>query len=703
MNFIWAKGLQEEKNVMLAFVWKCDREQHNVVFSLCATHAYCVWKNGEMIGAGPARGAHGYAREDIFSWDKLCKDDVIVVEVCAYNVRCLSIAGKDPYFAGEIVADGKTIADSNAFQCYRLTDKKQKVLRYSFQRAFVESYDMQTCRSALYAGDGSAYPKMETEPAFTPQILHRNVSYPTYEQIHVDAPIECGKISEKAEYEVWRDRAHYVTEIFDGFPLEELEEDASAEVCKMAFTPVDTHLSMLFSENEYGVFDFGRILSGFFKMQVDVREDAVMYLIYEEMDDNASNKEKGIGLDFKRSTTCNVIKYTLKKGTYKLTAFEPISARYTRVCVVKGALEVKRFGFILFENPDVYNKTFPIQDETLASIVRSAQNTLAQNSVDLLMDCPSRERAGWINDAFFSGRAEHVLTGKNLAMYNLLEAYATSPVLGDIPKGMLPMCYPGDFPDNDFIPQNAMWFVIDLWEYTQRQHDEKLVALCKEKAYGVVEYFKGFENEFGLLEDLAGWKFIEWSMANDPEYVCGVNFPSNMQYSKMLRCMGELYQDDALIQKSLELQAKIRELSFDGKFFNDNAVRDAENKLVLIHHTTETCQYFAFFFGVADRETYAELYQTLMDEFGCFRKEDCYPTVYPSNALIGFLLRLDLMRQDGNYAKLLEEVKAYYAKMATTTGTLWEHKDVRASLNHGFASYVAVLVLEALGVTGKIF
>ncbi len=33
--------------------------------------------------------------------------------------------------------------------------------------------------------------------------------------------------------------------------------------------------------------------------------------------------------------------------------------------------------------------------------------------------------------------------------------------------------------------------------------------------------------------------------------------------------------------------------------------------------------------------------------------------------------------------------------MAELTGTLWEHKNTFASCNHGFASYVAVLIYEA--------
>lgn len=704
MKFIWAKGLRDEMNVTLAFLWTCNSPITAAELSICATQAYRVWKNGALAGHGPARAAHGCVRKDVYFWESLNVGDVIVVEVSAYNVRCLSVAGRNPCFAAEISAGGKIVADSGDFKCYRVSDRKQKVLRYSFQRAFVESYDMEICRSSFYRGESLPFSELPTEELASPRILNRNVPYPALNQTFTESYVERGRIYEKKTYEVWRDRAHNITDIFDGFPLFELEEDVSAEVCKLAFSPSAAYGSMSFEEGEYGVFDFERTLSGFFRLRLNAVADSVLYLIYDEKDGRTERREgEGISIDFKRNDTCNVVKYSLKKGSYDLLTFEPVSARYTRLCVVKGGIELESFGFVSYENPDIFGRKFIIKDRELSAIMRAAQNTLAQNSTDILMDCPSRERAGWINDAFFSGRAEYMLTGANKSLCNLLENYALSPVDDDLPKGMIPMCYPGDFPNHDFIPNCAMWFVIVLYDYYKRSHDDKLVELCREKVYGALSYFSAYENEYELLEDLDGWIFIEWSAANDKNFIRGVNFPSNITYCKILRCAGELYKDDALSQKADRINRRIRELSFDGEFFADNAVRDAEGKLVRTKNYTETCQYFTFFFGLADKEEYPTLYNTLMDNFGCFRKEESYPEIHPSNALIGFLLRLDLLRQDKQYEKLLSEVKSYYGKMAEATGTLWEHKNAFASLNHGFASYVAVFIAEALGFTENLF
>ena len=49
------------------------------------------------------------------------------------------------------------------------------------------------------------------------------------------------------------------------------------------------------------------------------------------------------------------------------------------------------------------------------------------------------------------------------------------------------------------------------------------------------------------------------------------------------------------------------------------------------------------------------------------------------------------------YREMLDKnVRDYFLGMAELTGTLWEHDDISASCNHGFASHVLVW-LDMLG------
>ena len=57
------------------------------------------------------------------------------------------------------------------------------------------------------------------------------------------------------------------------------------------------------------------------------------------------------------------------------------------------------------------------------SIFNAAVETFKQNTLDIYMDCPSRERAGWLCDSFFTARAEHYLTGASTVEKNFLENF----------------------------------------------------------------------------------------------------------------------------------------------------------------------------------------------------------------------------------------------------------------------------------------
>ena len=125
-------------------------------------------------------------------------------------------------------------------------------------------------------------------------------------------------------------------------------------------------------------------------------------------------------------------------------------------------------------------------------------------------------------------------------------------------------------------------------------------------------------------------------------------------------------------------------------------------KLVSSGNISETCQYYAFYFGTADEKRYPELYKTLVEKFGPTRDEEVtYPNVAKSNAFIGNMLRSDYLARQGLGEKFLESAQESYYKMASVTGTLWEHDRIQCSLNHGFGSYAAnMIILVVSGFVG---
>ena len=91
-------------------------------------------------------------------------------------------------------------------------------------------------------------------------------------------------------------------------------------------------------------------------------------------------------------------------------------------------------------------------NEKLQKIAAAAVESYRQNAVDLFTDCPSRERAGGLCDSFFTGRVEKLLTGQSLIERSFLENFLHEESYAFLPEGMLPMCYPSDHDDGNFIP-----------------------------------------------------------------------------------------------------------------------------------------------------------------------------------------------------------------------------------------------------------
>ena len=291
-------------------------------------------------------------------------------------------------------------------------------------------------------------------------------------------------------------------------------------------------------------------------------------------------------------------------------------------------------------HPQPRGAKFACSDERLNKLFAAGVLTFRENCVDLFMDCPSRERAGWLCDSFFTARVAADLTGMPLVEHNFVENFLLPEKFAHLPEGMLPMCYPADHNDGVFIPNWAMWFVVQLEEYLARSGDRATVEALRPRVQKLLAYLGRFENSDGLLEKLPSWVFVEWSAAN--QFVQDVNYPTNMLYAGALSAAGRIYGQPEMASKAEKIRRTIRRQSFDGQFFVDNALRRG-GKLQATRNRSEVCQYFAFFFGVADHKTHAALWNSLRDEFGPQRaKTKAHAEVHPANSFIGNMLRMEL-------------------------------------------------------------
>ena len=306
------------------------------------------------------------------------------------------------------------------------------------------------------------------------------------------------------------------------------------------------------------------------------------------------------------------------------------------------------------------------------------------------MDCPSRERAGWLCDSYYTGQSEYYFTGTTMVENEFLNNYLLGGGAREGLDGMVEMCYPATC--DKYIPQWSMWYVLELYDYFTKRGRGDRKNDFKDQLYALLGYFKRYENEFGLLEKLPSWNFVEWSKLNDR--VHDVSWPTNMLFSEAVECIGKLYDDAALIEKAAKLRKTINEMAWNGKMFMDRAMRQEDGTLKNTNELSETCQYYAFRYHVADinEERCAYLKDMVFNVFGKDIMAEKCPEIEPSNSLPGFYIRTELMLKWKMYPELIEYIKHFFLPMAQSTGTLWENKTPGASCDHGFASFIAIAI-----------
>lgn len=685
---VWAEGQKNQMNRAFAFVLDLGKKQMGEI-CLSAASCYKVIADGKLMGFGPNRTAHGYARAAVYPFNA----QYITVEVQSHFVPNFCWVKREPFFACVLKTESGKEYFAEDFNCFALSDRVQKVRRYSFQRGFCETYINEKDRTALYfCKPQNAFPRVKTEKAELPHLLPSETLNPALSEIFAEKVIDSGYCKTSPEIAVYVDRTEtLIGTVIEGFKRGEWQDFSTDEISRI------TYLSGAKSgDYAYETLDFSRIVTGIVEVEIIAGNAGEVFFAFDEI----LSDEKLKTIKPFRGDTANVFKWTVKKaGVYNLSAFEPYAFRYANVITsagVKANVKVRAY-----ENPEAGKMLFECDDKKIEQIMEAARHTFAHNAVDLLTDCPSRERAGWLSDSFFSSVAERVFTGDNKVERAFLQNYILADKSGH-PKGMIPRCYPADYYEEDgFIPNWSLWYILEIYKYfTQYGYDET-VEKSRANVEGILNYFVDFENEFGVLEDLKGWIFVEWSAANNSDHVNGINVPSNACYYASLLAAAKVYDIKGLKEKAEKVKDYLLKNAYVDGFFVDNLIRNEKGDIIPTENYTETCQYYMFFFKCADKHTHKELFDKMLNEYG---KSDSSASggnpvkkqLTPSNMIYGVYMRLELLMREQKRVELLNECVRYFYDMTQKTGTLWENNTASASCDHGFASYVSRFIIYAL-------
>lgn len=685
---VFAEGKETEKNYQLILRAEVE-DLRDTVLAITAFSFYRLTVNGTFVSFGPARTAEGYARVDeipLSAYGHAGKPNEIVIEVAGYYCHSLTTVCQPSFVTAEL-RRGKEVLlyTGRDFEGYCSCRRLQKTERYSLQRHFGEVWDY-TAPDPF----ASSLRVRLTEASNHPVYLPRRAPMPTFACIAADGfasggtfryaedrPCRSNRYS-RFTHNMNPEWGQYYEDEVVHLPFRWIQKQQQTQTLGKGSFPIQV------SAGEYVMVDFEQIRAGFLTLSVTAQEDCEAVLGFSEL--CSPNR-----FAFTDINCQNVIEYQFPAGKkFETASFEPYTCRVAVLMVRKGSLILHAMGIRTFEFDRSRLLPNRVRDPELRQIRTAAENTFAHNAVDLYSDCPSRERAGWLCDSYFTGKAEYFLTGRTDVEDAFLENYRLCPQNPDLPQGALPECYPSDVRNGEFIPQWNLWYILEVRDYLLQRKPTADKELFRAGVYGVLRFFQAYENRDGLLQDLPSWNFVEWSTAN--EWVQNVNYPTNFLYAAALQAVGEVYGDDALLKKAAEVQRITREKSFDGEVFIDHAILNADGVLQNTKNSSEAGQYYAILFGGVELKEpqYAKLQHYVRNSFADFNTEG--RGFVPVNAFIGLYLRILTLMQMGEKDLLKEDLKSFFGGMVASTGTLWEYKQLKGSHDHGFASLAAIAI-----------
>ena len=695
---VWHKYLnyEDKLNRHLIFREKMDSLK-DVKLSIAAADFYRLSVNGNFVGFGPARTAKGYARVDVYdlsAFDNGAEEDnEIIIEVAGFYCKSLSTVHQESYLCAELILNGAAVKYTGRdFECFENTRRVRKVERYSGQRHFAEIRD-ERCGNPT----SSEY-RVEVSPLLLDiEFIERKVPFASCKVNDIKGYVSGGTFSvapdgrvDSKEFGTGEKINAYSFQIekednFGIFDSNEIEDKPYRYVGSL--DKKKTHdagdLPLTLSSGEWVMVDFGLIYTGFIRVSINTAEESDVIVAFSELCESDV-------FSFRRVNYQGVLEYKFASSSNNFEeTFEPYTFRHIAIFVKNGSITLNSVGFRTFERDTDSAIKRKFKNPELNEVYEAALRTFAHNAVDLYSDCPSRERAGWLCDSYFTGRAEYFLYGETPIEDAFLENYVLFKNEGAYPEGVLPMCYPSDpHSNNAFIPQWDIWYVLEVCEYLKERRPDMDKEIFRPSVMGVLDFLERHENSDGLLENLKGWNFVEWSDANS--WTRNVNYPTNFLYSGMLYEVAEVFSKPKLYAKADAIREKTTELSFNGELFVDHAIRNSDGVLINQMHISEACQYYAILYGGVDLDSpkYAKLKTYVIDDFKSFDKGEYQ--FCAKNAFIGLYLRMNVLLNMKDSKLMAQNVKDFCLHMCRTTGTLWEFKDGFGSLDHSFASYVAL-------------
>ncbi len=429
-----------------------DKCSDSAVLDITADDYYKLYINGQFVGQGPAPGYYFhyyYNRYDVSEF-LVPGENVIAVHVY-YQGLVNRVWNSGDYRQGmiaELKVDNKLVLASDSSWKYTLSSAYQSGGLAGYETQYLENIDS--------------------------RLEEKGWREAGYDDSHWQNP--WGNIT--------NDHKLFMQET----PPVEVYEIKPREVKKIA--------------SGHYIIDFGHEITGQFKMKAQGDRGQVLEIRCGE---ELENEET---VRYQMRCNCDYQEFwTLSgNGMDTLEFFDYKAFRYVEILGPAGVMDVDTFSAVVRHYPMEEPKcTFISSDKLLNQIWDICKNGVKYGSQEAYLDCPSREKGQYLGDATVTALSQMYLSGDLRLFKKQIKDFALSSF---ICPGLMAVA-PGSFMQE--IADFSMQWPMQLLTYYKHSGDLELLREMFPVCQKLVQYFKQYEREDGLLEEVTEkWNLVDW-------------------------------------------------------------------------------------------------------------------------------------------------------------------------------------------------
>lgn len=432
------------------------------------------------------------------------------------------------------------------------------------------------------------------------------------------------------------------------------------------------------------LYDFGEEITASLSIKAKGKSgDKIRILCGEELEDTPLR----VRYDMRCNCLCDEY-WILNDGECDYCQYEYKGFRYV-VLIADGNAEVISLEAMVRHYPfDDNYCNINTDSEVLSSVWRICKNAVKYGSQEVYVDCPTREKGQYSGDMLITGSAQVLLTGDTSLLKKSIDDQMQS---ARICKGLMAVT-PGSLMQE--IADYSLLFPVTALVHYKYSGDKEYLAENLNACEGIIEHFRKFEREDGLLERVDDkWNLVDW-----PENLRdGYDFPltqpigegcHNVINAFYIGCVMKTEEIKRILNISYHERGSELRRAFNDEFFDKETGLYVDRKNST--HSAIHSNILPAFFGICNPENEDFIAKYLIDRGMCCG-------VYMAYFLLKALCRMG--KYEDAYSFIVSEGKYSWYNMvregATTCFEAWgKEQKWNTSLCHPWASAPISVLIE---------